>query len=894
MLTVTPEPASVPVGDEHRIATSELALGGMHCNACATRIERALADNPAVLSASVNLATNRAFVTYDASEVTLEALRATVGSVGYTASVVADRAAARTRDDSDHWGLRAAISWPLALAALGVALLAPQTAVSGWIVLVLAVVVELAGGWPFLRTSARLARHGATSMDTLISVGTLAALSVSAVEAIALGGRHVHLGGTGEFAARLHGVMAPLIVAILVSGRAIEARARARAARAMHSLLALRPPTARVVSGLDDDEGQLVPPESVPVGALVRVRPNEAIPLDGLVVEGWSAVDESMLTGEPLPVDRGPDSRVTGGTRNGAGALVVRVETIAAESVLAGMQRLVEDAQRDKPPLQKLADRISGVFVPVVLVAAVLTFLTWWLVDGNFGTAVLSAVAVLLVACPCAMGLATPVAMMVGTGRASTLGILLRSGDALERLARVDTVVFDKTGTLTERYATVTGVASAEGSSDERVLALASAVEAESEHPIALAIRQAADPFARATGVEVLAGSGVAGTVEGQRVTVGRLDPASFPGSLLGAITEFEDRGETVVAVSCDERVVGVIAVSTPVRPDAAPAVEALQHMGLKTAILSGDAAPAVTAVAGALNIDSARSGLSPSEKLDVLRAMQTGEHRVVMVGDGVNDAPALAAADVGCAVGSGSEVALANSDVALLGSDLHGVPAAVGIAGSTSAVIVQNFGWAMGYNLAALPLAAAGLLDPLIAAVAMGLSSLIVVLNSLRLMRLGRRGIQRIRPPRVLRGARGFVFSVAVPVVLFAGVIVAAQAVSPSRGEPLIPSLPSIAQVSLSHGVSAEAYLQSSHAGVNQFHLIFTTPGPSSGTAVTDPRVIAVAGRRATMTLRLARVSSDHYIAFPVLAPGTWHFTVGCVIDGRVRSFSLERVLTG
>ena len=282
-------------------------------------------------------------------------------------------------------------------------------------------------------------------MDTLIAVGTLAALAVSAVEVIALGGRHVHLGGGGEFAARLHGVMAPLIIAILVTGRAVESRARHRAARAMHSLMALRPPTARVVSDPEDEEGLLVPPESVPVGAIVRIRPNEVIPLDGKIkkwlVGGGRA---SMLTGEPLLVDCGPGSPVTGGTRNGGGALVVRIETIVAESVLARMQRLVEDAQRDKPPLQRLADRISSVFVPVVLAAALGTFLLWWLLDANFGTAVLSGVAVLLVACPCAMGLATPVAMMVGTGRASSLGILVRSGDALERLARADTVIFDQ------------------------------------------------------------------------------------------------------------------------------------------------------------------------------------------------------------------------------------------------------------------------------------------------------------------------------------------------------------------------------------------------------------------------------------------------------------------
>jgi heavy metal translocating P-type ATPase len=891
MLTAPPDPAALEARED-AVTTVELTLEGMHCNACATRIERALADRGAVLSASVNLATNRAFVTYDANEATTEDLCATVQSAGYSASEFRDDAVARPQGDPDHWSLRAAISWPTALVAFGVAVLGPENAVSGWIVLALAVVVELAGGWPFLRASVRLARHGATSMDTLIAVGTLAALAVSAVEAIALGGRHVHIGGGGEFAARLHGVMAPLIIAILVTGRAIEARARGLAARAMHSLMALRPPTARVVADLDDVDGRLVPPESVPVGALVRVRPNEAIPLDGTVVSGWSAVDESMLTGEPLPVDHGPDSEVTGGTRNGAGALVVRVGTIAAQSVLARMQRLVEDAQRDKPPTQKLADRISGVFVPIVLVAAAVTFLAWWLLDGNFGTAVLSGVAVLLVACPCAMGLATPVAMMVGTGRASALGILVRSGDALEGLARADLVVFDKTGTLTERFASVTGVASVTDVPDYRVLALASAVEVENDHPIAVAICGAAAPIGPASGVEVLPGSGVRGTVLGHSVVVGRLDGGPLPATLHAAISAYEDRGDTVVSVTYDERVIGIIAVATPIRPDAAPAIAALHHMGLKTAILSGDAAPAVTAVAAALGIDSARSGLSPAQKLEALQALQADNHRVMMVGDGVNDAPALAAADIGCAVGSGSEAALANSDVALLGSDLEGVPGAVGIATSTSAVILQNFGWAMGYNLSALPLAAAGLLDPLIAAIAMGLSSLIVVLNSLRLARLGRTGIDRIRPPAVMRGLRGFVLSVAVPVVLFAGATVAGQAVSPSRGQPLLPSLPSISEVSLTHGVQAELYLQSSRAGVNQFHLIFTSTATTSATR-SVPHVVATRRGSPPMTLRIVRLSPGHYTAYGVFAAGTWRFSAVEVIDGRSQSFSFERVLS-
>jgi cation-transporting ATPase V len=889
MLTVPADRAAEPVGDARHLATSEFALEGMHCSSCATRIERALADQPAVRSASVNLATNRAFVTYDVTETGPAELCAAVGAIGYGASEATKGAAPASSGDPDHWAVRTAISWPAAIAALGVALAAPQDATSGWIVLFLGIFVEVAGGWPFLRTTVRLLRHGSTSMDTLIAVGTLAALAVSAVEAIALGGRHVHLGGSGEFAARLHGVMAPLIVSILLTGRAIEAGARQKAAGALHSLLALRPPTARVVAGPNDEVGHLVPPESVPVGALVRIRPNEAVPLDGTIVSGWSAVDESMLTGEPLPVDHGPADSVTGGTRNGAGALVVRVDTIAAESVLSGMQRLVDQAQRDKPPIQKLADRISGIFVPAVLILAAGTFLAWWLGDGNFGIAVLSAVAVLLVACPCAMGLATPVAMMVGTGRASALGILIRSGDALERLARADTVAFDKTGTLTERFATVTAVASLPGVGDGRVLALASALEAESEHPIAVAIRDASRPAERATGVEVLPGRGVVGTVEGHRVAVGRLDGSAAPASLRAAISSSQDRGETVVSVTCDDEIVGIIAVATPVRADAAPAVAHLQRMGLRTVILSGDAAPAVDTVAGIVNIDSAQSGLHPSEKLDALRALQAAGRRVVMVGDGVNDAPALVAADVGCAVGSGSDVALSNSDVALLGSDLQGVPAAIGIAGSTSAIIVQNFGWAMGYNLSAIPLAAAGLLDPLVAALAMGLSSLIVVLNSLRLLRLGRSGVDLIRSPGFLRGARGFAASVLVPVVLFGGGTFISQIFSPSRGQPLLPRLYSISTVPLSHGDSAEVYLQSSRAGVNQFHLIFTGPDANVGT----PHAVASRTGGSRTRLRLAALSTEHYIAYPVLGPGTWHFEVSVSIGGRPRSFSVARSLS-
>jgi heavy metal translocating P-type ATPase len=884
--------AAAEEGTGPALATAELELGGMHCSACATRIQRSLGRLPAVASASVNLATTRAFVSYDPALLNADALCQAVSDVGYSAAPV-DPGRIDDRDrHSDHWGLRALISWPLAIAALVVALAGPESSSAGWTVLVLAIAVEIAGGWPFLRDSARLLRHGGTSMDTLIALGTLAALAVSAVEAIALGGRHLHLGGSGAFAARLHGVMAPLIVAILVTGRAVEARARARAGQAMHSLLSLRPPTARVVADTDDDEGELVAPESVPVGALVRIRAGEALPLDGTVVSGWSPVDESMLTGEPLPVDRGPGSSVTGGTRNGSGVLVVRVGAMAAESVLARLQRLVEDAQRDKAPLQRLADRISSVFVPAVLLGALVTFLAWWLVVGDLGKAVLSGLAVLLVACPCAMGLAAPVAMMVGCGRAGALGIFIRSGDVLERLAKVDGVVFDKTGTLTERHAEVTSVIAVPGMTDDAVVSLAAAVEAESDHPIATAIAASArgrghEPV-RATDVHSLPGTGVTGTVEGRRIEVGRLDLARLPGPLSPAVTKRYDRGETVVMVERDGEVVGAIAVATPLRPEAAPAVARLSEMGLTSAILSGDSRPAVHTVATTLGIASAQSGLSPEGKVEALAAMRADSRQVVMVGDGVNDAPALAAADVGCAIGSGSEAALANSDIALLGNDLLGVPAAVGVASSTYAVIVQNFGWAMGYNVSALPLAATGLLDPLVAAVAMGLSSVIVVLNSLRLARLGRSGLDRVSPPRLARGRRGVILSVLLPVVLFAGLTLVSQWISPARGQSLLPSLPSLTVRALPHGGSVETYFEPGGVGVNQFHVIFD--GPTAAVASVAPTVTAGLVGDRPQVLRQLKLSPGHYTEFVVLTPGHWRFHVQTPFGSTALSFTVDQ----
>ena len=892
MLTTSSETTPPAQTREVPFASAELELGGMHCSACAARIERVLGRLPGVASASVNLATARAFVSYEGSAISAGELCQAVADVGYSAEAVNAVAGSARRQHSDRWVLRAIICWPLAIAALLVSLLLPQTAGPGWTVLVLAIVVELAGGWPFLRNTARLLRHGAVSMDTLIAFGTLAAVAVQAVEVIAVGGRHIHVdSGGGAFAGRLHYAMAPLIVAVLVSGRAAKAGARHRAVDAMHSLLSLRPPMARVITDPDSERGNLVAPESVPVGALVRVRPNEAIPLDGSVVSGWSAVDESMLTGEPLPVDRGPGSQVTGGTRNGREALVVRVEALASESVLARLQRLVEEAQRDKAPLQRLADRVSRVFVPAVLLLALGTFALWWFARGNHETAVLSALSVLLVACPCAMGLAAPMAMMVGCGRASALGIFVRNGDALERLSRVDTVLFDKTGTLTERRAVVTEVMAVPGIRQDELLAAAAAVEAESDHPIALAIMAAGGSPIRGSDVQVLPGVGVAGVVDGQLVRVSRLEHPRLPGPLPTAIAARYARGETVVFVERGDEVVGAIAVTAPLRPEAKPSIRRLHEMGMRTAILSGDSEPAVLTAGAELGIDDVQAALSPAGKVAALGAERSGSRSVLMVGDGVNDAPALAAASIGCAIGSGSEAALANSDVALLGSDLNGVPAAVTLARATYAVMMQNFGWAIGYNIAALPLAAAGLIDPLVAAVAMGLSSLLVVANSLRLARFGRSGLAEVRSPRILRGAWGIGLSVALPVVLFAVLTGAGQAVSPARGQPLLPELPAISTVSLALGGSAEVYLNPGAPGLNELH-VFIYP-PRAHTTIGSVEVTAALGDRPPQLLRHLRIASDHYVSYVLLTSGKWIFHVSTRVGGQIESFDLKRTIS-
>ena len=451
--------------------------------------------------------------------------------------------------------------------------------------------------------------------------------------------------------------------------------------------------------------------------------------------------------------------------------------------------------------------------------------------------------------------------------------------------------MFDKTGTLTERRAVVTEVMALPGNSQDELLAAAAAVEAESDHPIALAIMAASGSPIRGSDVQVLPGVGVAGMVDGQLVRVSRLEHPRLPAPLSTAIAARYARGETVVVVERGGDVLGAIAVTSPLRPEAKPSIRRLHEMGMRTAILSGDSKPAVVTAGAELGIDDVQAALSPAGKVAALGAERSRSRSVLMVGDGVNDAPALAAASIGCAIGSGSEAALANSDVALLGSDLNGVPAAVTLARATYAVMVQNFGWAIGYNIAALPLAAAGLIDPLVAAMAMGLSSLLVVANSLRLARFGRSGLAEAQSPRILRGLWGVGLSVALPVVLFAALTVVGQAVSPARGQSLLPELPAISTARLALGGSAEVYLSPGAPGLNELH-VFIYP-PHTRTTIGAVEVTAALGDRPLQLLRQLRIASNHYVSYALLTSGKWIFHVSARIGGRIESFDVKRTIS-
>ncbi|WP_406488897.1 heavy metal translocating P-type ATPase [Streptomyces phaeochromogenes] len=748
--------ATTPIG---ATAEVELTIGGMTCASCAARVEKKLNRMDGV-TATVNYATERAKVSY-AQGVLLTDLIATVVKTGYTAEEPppprietpdADAEEAVERDP-ELSSLRERLTVS-ALLALPVALLSMVPALQfdnwQWLALTLAAPVVVWGGLPFHRAAFTNARHGAATMDTLVSVGTLAAFGWSlwalffgdaGMEGMRDDGFSLTVSRT-EGSSAIYLEVAAGVVALILLGRYLEARSKRRAGAALRALMELG---SKDVSVVRDGREVRVPVAALAVGDRFVVRPGEKVATDGTVVEGSSAVDASMLTGESVPVDVTVGSAVTGATVNAGGRLVVEATRVGADTQLARMARLVEDAQNGKAQVQRLADRVSGVFVPVVLLIAVGTFGGWLGVTGDTAAAFTAAVAVLIIACPCALGLATPTALMVGTGRGAQLGILIKGPEVLESTRRVDTVVLDKTGTVTTGRMTLQEVYAADGTDEERVLRLAGALEHASEHPVARAVAEGAQartgPLAAVDGFENVAGLGVRGTVEGHAVLVGRarlLEEAgiALPEELVAFKTRAEEDGRTAVAVAWDGMARGVVTVADAVKETSAEAVRALRALGLRPVLLTGDNRTVAESVARAVGIDPADviAEVLPRDKVDVIERLRGEGRTVAMVGDGVNDAAALATADLGLAMGTGTDAAIEASDLTLVRGDLRVAADAIRLSRKTLSTIRGNLVWAFGYNVAALPLAAAGLLNPMIAGAAMAFSSVFVVTNSLRL----------------------------------------------------------------------------------------------------------------------------------------------------------------
>ena len=744
---------------EQPVTPVELRIGGMTCASCATRIENKLNRMPGV-SASVNYATDNAWVALPEGTSVADSI-ATVETTGYTAhppepprSAPAEATAvgaATENGEVESLRRRLLISGVLAAPVLLLAMIAPlQFDNWQWLSLTLAAPVVVWGAWPFHCAAWANARHGAATMDTLISIGVLAAFGWS-LYALFLGHAGMpgmrmtfqllpaHGGGAGE----IYLEVAAAVTVFILAGRYVEARAKKQSGAALRALLDLG---AKDVAVLRAGREQRIPVDQLAVGDLFVVRPGEKIATDGQVTEGASAIDASMLTGEPVPVEVGPGDAVTGATVNAGGRLVVRATRIGADTALAQIGRLVERAQSGKAPVQRLADRVSAVFVPVVIALALATLAFWLIIGAGAEAAFTAAVAVLIIACPCALGLATPTALLVGTGRGAQLGVLIKGPQILESTRRVDTVVLDKTGTITTGQMALVKVVAAAGVEEEQLLGLAGAVEDASEHPIAAAI--AAGARARigdlppvgsftATG-----GLGVHGEVGGHAVVAGRASWLAQQWSqplddrLAAALVAAESAGRTAIAVGWDGAARGILVVADTVKPTSARAVTELIGLGLRPVLLTGDNERAARAVAAEVGITEVTAEVLPDDKVGVVRELQAQGRVVAMIGDGVNDAAALAQADLGIAMGTGTDVAIQASDITLVRGDLRAAVDAIRLSRATLRTIKTNLFWAFAYNIAALPLAMAGLLNPLIAGAAMALSSVFVVSNSLRLRR--------------------------------------------------------------------------------------------------------------------------------------------------------------
>ncbi|MFI6791048.1 heavy metal translocating P-type ATPase [Nonomuraea sp. NPDC050383] len=725
----------------------ELSIGGMTCASCANRIERKLNKMDGV-TATVNYATEKAKVSFPEG-VDPQQLIAEVEKAGYTAALPAspksEAGAAEQEPEDELRPLRQRLitSVVLAVPVIAMAMVPPlQFTHWQWLSLTLAAPVVVYAGWPFHKAAWTNLRHGAATMDTLISIGTIAALGWS-LWALFFGTAGTP-GMTHPFAftiertdgsGNIYLEAAAGVTAFILAGRYFEARSKRRAGAALRALLELGAKDVELA------DGRRVPVDALSVGDRFIVRPGEKIATDGVIEEGTSAVDASMLTGESVPVEVKPGDGVTGATVNAGGRLIVRATRVGADTQLAQMAKLVEEAQTGKAAVQRLADRISGIFVPIVIALALGT-LGFWLGTGDgVGAAFTAAVAVLIIACPCALGLATPTALLVGTGRGAQLGILIKGPEVLESTRKIDTVVLDKTGTVTEGKMTLVDVHVAEGESREEVLRLAGALEHASEHPIAQAIARAAGSDATVEDFANIEGLGVQGIVDGHAVLVGRprlLEEWSqhLTPDLERALQDAQTTGRTAVAVGWDGQARAVLVVADVVKPTSKEAIAQLRALGLTPVLLTGDNEAVAKTVAAEVGIDEVIAEVLPADKVDVVKELQSEGRVVAMVGDGVNDAAALAQADLGLAMGTGTDAAIEASDLTLVRGDLRVAADAIRLSRKTLGTIKSNLFWAFAYNVAALPLAALGLLNPMIAGAAMAFSSVFVVSNSLRLRR--------------------------------------------------------------------------------------------------------------------------------------------------------------